>query len=102
MNKKLDLSKLPHMDIVDMPSDPNGYLGKFRMTLRGAYNSNRSNQNAIELIRDTLAYALGILEAAEVAPASESPAPDLAPQAPEKPASNQDSKAKPSTRAAKR
>ncbi|MCP4340899.1 MAG: hypothetical protein GY799_18915 [Desulfobulbaceae bacterium] len=100
----LNLDKLPHMDIVDMPSDPNGYLGKFRMTLRGAYNSNRGNANAIKLIKDTLEYAVGILQAAEeeVAPAQSClPTPEV-PQAPEKPASSQRKKANPSTRAAKR
>ena len=102
MSNKLDLTKLGHMDIVDMPSDPNGYLGNFRATLRGAYNSNRNNENAIELIKQTLEYAVGVLQAAEVAPASVLCLPAPAPQAPEKPASKAKSKAKPSKRAAKR
>ena len=100
--KEIDISKLPHMDIVNMPSDPNGYLGGFRGTLRGAYNSNRSNKEAIKLIKATLEYAVGILKAAEVAPAEDTPpAPEL-PPAPEKQTSRPKSKANSSTRAAKR
>lgn len=103
MTQEIDISKLPHMDIVDMPSDPNGHLGNFRGTLRGAYNSNRSNHDAIMLIKRTLEYAVSILKAAEVAPAKQLclPAPEL-PPAPEKQASRPKSKAKSSNRAAKR
>jgi len=102
MTKELDLSKLPHMDIVDMPSDPNGYLGNFRATLRGTYNHNRSNKAAIHLIRDTLEYAVGVLASAEAAPEPELPATPAIPSAPEKQTSSPKSKAKPSTRAAQR
>lgn len=98
----LDLSKLPHMDIVDMPSDPNGYLSGFRSTLRGVYNSNRSNPRAIALIKETLEYAVGVLKAAEVAPAPESPDNVEAPPAPEKQTSKATTKSKSSTRAAQR
>ena len=98
----IDITKLPHMDIVDMPSDPNGHLGNFRGTLRGAYNSNRSNHDAIMLIKRTLEYAVGVLKAAEVAPADDTPpAPEL-PSTPEKLTSRPKSKANPSNRAAKR
>lgn len=99
---QLDLTKLPHMDIVDMPSDINGYLGNFRNTLRGAYNSNRSNAHAIALIKETLEYAVGVLMAAEVAPVEEPQLMLPAPLAPEKPASKAKAKAKTSKRAAKR
>lgn len=98
----LDLTKLPHMDIVDMPSDPNGYLGNFRATLRGTYNHNRTNPQAITLIRDTLAYALGIFEAAEQAPAKKSPAAPKTPAGPEPSTSSPKNPAKRSERAAKR
>lgn len=98
----LDLTKLPHMDIVDMPSDPNGYLGNFRATLRGTYNHNRTNKEAINLIRDTLAYALGVFEAAEQAPASELPADLKTPAGSEPSTSSPKKPAKRSERAAKR
>ena len=99
---QLDLTKLKHMDIVDMPSDKNGYLGNFRATLRGAYNSNRNNEQAISLIKETLEYAVGVLKAAEVAPVSEESQPVPAPVAVEKPTLKAKSKAKPSKRAAQR
>ena len=98
----LDLDKLPHMDIVDMPSDPNGYLGNFRATLRGTYNHNRGNQHAITLIRDTLAYALSIFEAAEKAPAQKSSAAPKTPAGSEPSTSSPRKPAKRSERAAKR
>ena len=98
----MNLDRLVHMDVVDMPSDPNGYLGKFRATLRGTYNSNRSNAAAIALYRETLEYALGILQAADAAPAPESPDEPEAPSAPEKQTSKAKATSKPSTRAAKR
>lgn len=91
----LDLSKLPHMDIVDMPSDTNGYLGNFRATLRGAYNSNRTNESAIKLIKKTLEYAVGVLQAAEIAPPEVLALPAPAPEKPK-------AKGKTSKRAAKR
>ena len=70
------------MDIVDMPSDPNGYLGHFRSTLRGTYNSNRSNSNAIALIKATLEYAVGVLQSAEAAPDTVLALPAPAPEKP--------------------
>lgn len=100
--QELDLTKLKHMDIVDMPSDPNGYLGNFRSTLRGAYNSNRNNAGAILLIKETLEYAVGVLQTAEVAPVSDAPLMLPAPSAPEKQTSKARAKANPSKRAAKR
>ena len=99
---KLDLTKLPHLDIVEMPSDPNGYLGHFRATLRGTYNHNRSNEGAINLIKETLEHVVGILKAAEVAPAEENPVEAPAPSAPEKQTSKAPAKTKVSNRAAKR
>lgn len=99
---KLDLTKLPHLDIVEMPSDPNGYLGHFRATLRGTYNHNRSNQAAIELIRDTLEHLLGILNSAEVAPESENPVEAPAPSVVEQQTSKAPAKTKASKRAAQR
>ena len=99
---ELDLTKLKHMDIVDMPSDPNGYLGNFRSTLRGAYNSNRSNAGAIRLIKETLEYAVGVLQTAEVAPVSTAPLMLEAPSEVETPTSKVKAKAKTSKRAAKR
>ena len=85
-----------------MPSDPNGYLGNFRATLRGAYNSNRNNESAILLIKETLEYAVGVLQAAEPAPALVLALPAPAPSAPEKQTLKAKAKAKPSKRAAKR
>lgn len=99
---KLDLTKLKHMDVVDMPSDPNGYLGNFRATLRGAYNSNRNNESAINLIKATLEYAVAVLQTAEVAPVSDATPMLEAPVVVEKPTSKAKAKANNSKRAAKR
>lgn len=102
MTNKIDLSKLPHMDVVDMPSDINGYLGKFRSTLRGAYNANRNNESAIHIFKETLEYAVGILQAAEAAPDVETPVEPEAPAGSEPSTSSPGKSTKRSERAAKR
>lgn len=99
---KLDLTKLKHMDIVDMPSDSNGYLGNFRATLRGAYNSNRGNLQAITLIKETLEYAVGVLAEAEVAPSDDTLPTSDTPVEIETPTLKVPEKANSSKRAAKR
>lgn len=98
---KLDMTKLRHMDITEMPSDPSGYLGKLRATLRGAYNSNRSNHDVMVRLKDTLQYTLSMIEAAE-APAKSSSAALEAPSSTVPGTSSQKKPAKRTDRAAQR
>lgn len=43
-----------YLDVVNLPSDPSGSLGKFRTGLLLAYNSNRSSPEKLELLAKTL------------------------------------------------
>ena len=95
----LDMTKLKHMDITEMPSDPNGYLGKIRGSIRGAYNANRDNETVMLLLKETLEYALGMIEAAAVSPTPVSP---KAPAGSASSTSSPKKKTKPAERAAQR
>lgn len=95
----LDMTKLKHMDITEMPSDPNGYLGKIRSTIRGAYNSNRNNETVMLLLKETLEHTLGMIEAAA---AKTSPVSPKAPAGSAPSTSSPKKKAKPAERAAQR
>lgn len=96
-----DSTKLKHMDITEMPSDPNGYLGKFRSTLRGTYNSNRNNTEVMLRLKATLEYTLKMIEAATAQPASSSDT-QTAPAGSAPSTSSRKRKSKPAERAAQR
>ena len=47
-----------HIDTIDLPSDPNGALGRTRTEIMRAYNKNRMSLTNMELLHDTLVHVL--------------------------------------------
>jgi len=52
-----------YLDVIDLPSDPNGSLGPLRTAVRRAYNENRDYTDKLKLLSDTLATVIGMIEA---------------------------------------
>lgn len=44
-----------YIDIIDLPSDPSGSLGRFRTTLLKTYNYNRHSEAKLTLLAKTMA-----------------------------------------------
>ena len=51
-----------YLDVINLPSDPSGTLGKFRTGLMQAYNTNRTSPAKLELICRTLATVVQYIE----------------------------------------
>lgn len=51
-----------HLDITDLPSDPNGSLGQVRRSVMRAYNENRNSPDKLRLLSDTLVHIVGMIE----------------------------------------
>ena len=52
----------PHLDGTNMPSDPNGSLGTTRTALARAYNTSRTREDRMKLLRDTLVFMLTMID----------------------------------------
>ena len=52
-----------YLDATDLPSDPNGSMGKLRRELAKVYNSSRTQKSKMKLLLDTMNYTIGMIEA---------------------------------------
>ena len=60
-----------YLDVINLPSDVSGSLGKFRTGLLRAYNSNRNSAKKLELLRATLAMVIQYIEDGSDEPSTE-------------------------------
>ena len=51
-----------YLDVINLPSDPSGSLGKFRTGLLQAYNTNRKSDTKLKLLAETLATVVQYIE----------------------------------------
>ena len=51
-----------YLDVINLPSDPSGSLGKFRTGLLQAYNTNRNSESKLKLLAATLATVVQYIE----------------------------------------
>ena len=51
-----------YLDVINLPSDQSGSLGKFRTGLLQAYNSNRNSETKLKLLAETLATVVQYIE----------------------------------------
>ena len=51
-----------YLDVINLPSDPSGSLGKFRTGLLQAYNTNRTSEAKLKLLASTLATVVQYIE----------------------------------------